>query len=61
MILVYSIDDKQSFESVADFLANVRGLTRDEKIPTVLVGNKADLARSRRVSIAGKCRKLKNG
>ena len=52
--MVYSIDDKDSFIKAQDILQYLAKQSCHDKRARILVGNKADLERSRQVSIQGK-------
>ena len=49
-ILVYSIDNKESFESTKSRFDRILKLKVDQKISIVIVGNKCDLDEKRKVS-----------
>ena len=49
-ILVYSIDNKQSFESVKTRYERILKLKNDVKFVVVLAGNKCDLEENRKIS-----------
>ncbi|KAG8447272.1 hypothetical protein GDO86_014657 [Hymenochirus boettgeri] len=50
-IIVYSVTDRASFESASELRIQLRRTRQAENIPIILVGNKADLVRSREVSV----------
>ncbi|XP_004687372.1 PREDICTED: GTP-binding protein REM 1 [Condylura cristata] len=50
-IIVYSIADRGSFESASELRIQLRRTHRADHVPIILVGNKADLARCREVSV----------
>ena len=49
-ILVYSIDNKESFESVKTRYERILKLKNEQKFAVVLAGNKCDLEESRKIS-----------
>lgn len=50
-LLVYSIIDDQTLEELRDIREQILRVHRDKKVPMVVIGNKADLAkRDRAVS-----------
>uniref|UniRef100_A0A8C5U1K2 GTP-binding protein n=1 Tax=Malurus cyaneus samueli TaxID=2593467 RepID=A0A8C5U1K2_9PASS len=49
-IIVYSITDRDSFESASELRIQLRRARQAEDIPIILVGNKTDLVRCREVS-----------
>ncbi|XP_066478297.1 ras-like protein family member 11A [Tiliqua scincoides] len=49
-LLVYSITDYHSYQSIRPLYQHIRKIRPDSKIPIVIVGNKGDLAHSRQVS-----------
>ena len=57
-IVVYSITDRVSFKKAEDILELLwrENFTQDKS--AILVGNKVDLARSRKVQIAGKANEI---
>jgi len=57
-ILVYSIDDRRSYEVVQAIHERIRDNVGDADIPTLLVGNKVDLAPSCRQVRADDARQL---
>ncbi|XP_048204913.1 GTP-binding protein REM 1 [Perognathus longimembris pacificus] len=50
-VIVYSIADRGSFESASELRIQLRRTHRADHVPIILVGNKADLARCREVSV----------
>ncbi|KFO31500.1 GTP-binding protein REM 1 [Fukomys damarensis] len=50
-VIVYSIADRSSFESASELRIQLRRAHRADHVPIILVGNKADLARCREVSV----------
>ncbi|XP_041526731.1 GTP-binding protein REM 1 [Microtus oregoni] len=50
-IIVYSIADRCSFESASELRIQLRRTHQADHVPIILVGNKADLARCREVSV----------
>ncbi|KAM6148228.1 GTP-binding protein REM 1-like [Rhynchocyon petersi] len=50
-VLVYSIADRGSFESASELRIQLRRAHQADHVPIILVGNKADLARCREVSV----------
>lgn len=50
-VIVYSIADRSSFESASELRIQLRRAHRADHVPIILVGNKADLARCREVSM----------
>ncbi|XP_066442215.1 GTP-binding protein REM 1 [Eleutherodactylus coqui] len=50
-IIVYSVTDRNSFESASELRIQLRRTRQYENIPIILVGNKTDLVRSREVSV----------
>ncbi|XP_010350035.1 GTP-binding protein REM 1 isoform X2 [Saimiri boliviensis] len=50
-IIVYSIADRGSFESASELRIQLRRTHQADHVPIILVGNKADLARCREVSV----------
>ncbi|KAL6032179.1 hypothetical protein STEG23_037169 [Scotinomys teguina] len=50
-IIVYSIADRSSFESASELRIQLRRTHQADHVPIILVGNKADLARCREVSV----------
>uniref|UniRef100_A0A6J0TDH5 small monomeric GTPase n=1 Tax=Pogona vitticeps TaxID=103695 RepID=A0A6J0TDH5_9SAUR len=50
-VLVYSITDYHSYQSIRPLYQHIRKICPDSKIPVVVVGNKGDLAHSRQVSV----------
>ena len=52
-VVVYSITDKNSFDTAVQFLYTLRHCMDSDR-PIVLVGNKADLVRKRKVKKEGK-------
>lgn len=52
-VIVYSIADRGSFESASELRIQLRRAHRADHVPIILVGNKADLARCREVSVEG--------
>uniref|UniRef100_A0A8D0SCY9 RRAD and GEM like GTPase 1 n=1 Tax=Sus scrofa TaxID=9823 RepID=A0A8D0SCY9_PIG len=53
-VIVYSIADRGSFESASELRIQLRRTHQADHVPIILVGNKADLARCREVSVEGK-------
>lgn len=51
-IIVYSITDKKSFQEVTEFRDRTLRVKDKDKVPMLLVGNKADLEQQRAVSKA---------
>ncbi|NXR50574.1 REM1 protein, partial [Hippolais icterina] len=49
-IIVYSVTDRDSFESASELRIQLRRARQAEDIPIILVGNKTDLVRCREVS-----------
>ena len=49
-ILVYSIDNKESFESTKTRYERILKLKADQKVSIIIVGNKCDLEENRQVS-----------
>ncbi|KAF2977425.1 hypothetical protein EK904_012950 [Melospiza melodia maxima] len=49
-IIVYSVTDRDSFESASELRIHLRRARQAEDIPIILVGNKTDLVRCREVS-----------
>ncbi|NXH47273.1 REM1 protein, partial [Dicaeum eximium] len=49
-IIVYSVTDRDSFESASELRIQLRRARQAEDIPVILVGNKTDLVRCREVS-----------
>jgi GTPase KRas protein len=49
-VLVYSIDNKESFESTKKRYERILKLKGDQKVAIVVAGNKCDLEESRKVS-----------
>ena len=49
-ILVYSIDNKESFESTKTRYDRIMKLKADQKVSVVIVGNKCDLEDKRQIS-----------
>ncbi len=65
-IVVYSITDRQSFQSAVQLIKNIREkeLTDTEiaikrNVPIILVGNKSDLVRKRAVTKESKFERIK--
>ncbi|XP_029417637.1 GTP-binding protein REM 1 isoform X2 [Nannospalax galili] len=52
-VIVYSIADRRSFESASELRIQLRRAHQADHVPIILVGNKADLARCREVSVEG--------
>ncbi|XP_037668277.1 GTP-binding protein REM 1 isoform X1 [Choloepus didactylus] len=52
-VIVYSIADRGSFESASELRIQLRRTHQADHVPIILVGNKADLARCREVSVEG--------
>lgn len=52
-IIVYSVTDRDSFESASELRIQLRRARQAEDIPIILVGNKTDLVRCREVSEEG--------
>lgn len=50
-VIVYSIADRSSFESASELRIQLRRTHQANHVPIILVGNKADLARCREVSV----------
>ncbi|XP_021518906.1 GTP-binding protein REM 1 [Meriones unguiculatus] len=50
-VIVYSIADRSSFESASELRIQLRRAHQADHVPIILVGNKADLARCREVSV----------
>ncbi|XP_007523115.1 GTP-binding protein REM 1 [Erinaceus europaeus] len=50
-VIVYSIADRGSFESASELRIQLRRTHQANHVPIILVGNKADLARCREVSV----------
>ncbi|KAM6148324.1 GTP-binding protein REM 1-like [Rhynchocyon petersi] len=50
-VLVYSTADRGSFESASELRIQLRRAHQADHVPIILVGNKADLARCREVSV----------
>lgn len=50
-VIVYSIADRSSFESASELRIQLRRTHQAAHVPIILVGNKADLARCREVSV----------
>ncbi|KAM4709285.1 GTP-binding protein REM 2 [Discoglossus pictus] len=50
-LLVFSVTDRSSFQSLPGLLLHLRTARPHRHIPIILVGNKGDLARSREVSM----------
>ncbi|XP_072357691.1 GTP-binding protein REM 2-like isoform X2 [Scyliorhinus torazame] len=50
-IIVFSVTDRASFQMAEELRAKLRGRRPSEDIPIILVGNKADLVRSREVTL----------
>ncbi|XP_065501622.1 GTP-binding protein REM 1 isoform X1 [Caloenas nicobarica] len=50
-VIVYSITDRDSFESASELRIQLRRARQAEDIPIILVGNKSDLVRCREVSV----------
>ncbi|KAM5246723.1 GTP-binding protein REM 1 [Ctenodactylus gundi] len=50
-VIVYSIADRGSFESASELRIQLRRKHQADHVPIILVGNKADLARCREVSV----------
>ncbi|KAM6147807.1 GTP-binding protein REM 1 [Erethizon dorsatum] len=50
-VIVYSIADRGSFESASELRIQLRRAHQADHVPIILVGNKADLARCREVSV----------
>ncbi|XP_075756993.1 GTP-binding protein REM 1 [Pelodiscus sinensis] len=50
-VLVYSVTDRDSFESASELRIQLRRVRQAENIPIILVGNKTDLVRCREVSV----------
>ncbi|XP_039719931.1 GTP-binding protein REM 1 isoform X1 [Pteropus medius] len=50
-VIVYSIADRGSFESASELRIQLRRTHQADHVPIILVGNKADLARCREVSV----------
>lgn len=50
-VIVYSIADRRSFESASELRIQLRRAHQADHVPIILVGNKADLARCREVSV----------
>ena len=53
LIIVYAIDDLESFHTACDSLAYLYSLNCSDKRAKILVANKIDLQRSRVVSMLG--------
>eukprot|EP01122_Echinamoeba_exundans_P011914 TRINITY_DN4886_c0_g2_i2.p1 TRINITY_DN4886_c0_g2~~TRINITY_DN4886_c0_g2_i2.p1 ORF type:complete len:157 (+),score=29.04 TRINITY_DN4886_c0_g2_i2:479-949(+) len=49
-ILVFSITSRRSYEELLTYYEDIQRVKDGEKVPMVIVGNKADLAESREVS-----------
>ena len=49
---MYSITSRRSFDEVVQFIDQIRRVYKTEYKPIVLVGNKADLADERQVSLS---------
>ncbi|KAG5274450.1 hypothetical protein AALO_G00136440 [Alosa alosa] len=50
-VIVYSITDRNSFESASELRIQLRRIRQAENIPIILVGNKSDLVRCREVAV----------
>ena len=48
-ILVYSIDNKESFDSIKTRFERITKIKPDQKVPIVVAGNKCDLEENRKV------------
>ena len=49
-ILVYSIDNKASFQYIEQLITKIQLIKENKQIPIVLVGNRCDLEEERKVS-----------
>ncbi|GCC46297.1 hypothetical protein chiPu_0030381, partial [Chiloscyllium punctatum] len=49
-LLVFSVTDRESFRKAGELRARLKEHRPSENIPTILVGNKTDLVRSREVT-----------
>jgi hypothetical protein len=52
-LLVYSVTERDSFDMIAAFHAQILRVKDTETVPIVLVGNKSDLEHGRRVDMFG--------
>ena len=50
-VLVYAINDKESFEGLVDKRDKILKMKRDDVCPIVIVGNKCDLKEQRKVTV----------
>ena len=58
LIIVYSVDDLESFNTACDSLAYLKSQHCSERRAKILVANKIDLQRSRVVSVQGTKKKF---
>lgn len=42
-LVVFSMNDKHSWENVANYVSKISSEVKDDRIPVVVVGNKSDL------------------
>ena len=54
-VVVYSVEDRKSFEAAIDRLYEIRDEENDRPSAVILVANKVDLVRSRLVLAQGSC------
>lgn len=54
-LVIFSVVDKNSFETAETILKNLREHEMLRSRPVILVGNKVDMARSREVTAQGTC------
>ena len=50
ILLVYSIDDRNSLNNLENWIKDIKDKTNYEKVPLILIGNKCDLEDERKVS-----------
>ena len=50
ILLVYSIDDRNSLNNLENWIKDIKDKTNYEKVPLILIGNKCDLEGERKVS-----------
>lgn len=49
--LVFDVTDRQSFDSIPDFIEHILRVKQSEKVPILICGNKIDLAANRKVTV----------
>ncbi|NWJ01994.1 REM1 protein, partial [Crypturellus undulatus] len=60
-VLVYSVTDRDTFESASELRIQLRRARQADDVPIILVGNKSDLVRCREVSEEGERRAASRG